>query len=110
MPVLIEYRVRPVVRYVVTRFAREDLPSGNCVAGSSTCGEFDNEQQAESVKAALEASDPDMPRTNGFLLVKDTHEVDTKAFFAHSLTEARQMKAELEAGGESWLLTTRNTD
>lgn len=52
----IEYRVRPVTRYVVTRFENDtDTGSG----AIETLGEFDNEGYAQRVKAALERHDPD---------------------------------------------------
>lgn len=49
----VEYRVRPVSRYVVTRY--ED--AGN-VGSVETIGEFDNEQQAMRVMAAMRLNDP----------------------------------------------------
>lgn len=48
----IEYRVRPVTRYVVTRFH-----SGERSAGCETCGEFDNMQRANTVAEALHKSE-----------------------------------------------------
>lgn len=54
---IIEYRIRPVTRYVITRFEGdagldgELLPTGAC--GSSTYGEFDNLRVAEEVGQAL---------------------------------------------------------
>jgi hypothetical protein len=52
MPKLIEYKVRPVTRYVVTRF--EDYgPESNKGGASETNGEFDNAQTAYAVAYAL---------------------------------------------------------
>lgn len=48
LPEKIEYRVRPVTRYVVTRYAENDRS-----AGSSPKGEFDNEQAAYDVAYAV---------------------------------------------------------
>lgn len=45
---LIEYKVRAVTRYVVTRFEQQDRSSG-----SSGCGEFDNFDTAYAVGYAL---------------------------------------------------------
>jgi hypothetical protein len=45
-----EFKVRPVTRYVVTRFDEK-------IAGSSFCGEFDNENLAERAAAALQEQD-----------------------------------------------------
>ena len=53
----IEYRVRPVTRYVVTRFYRESMPNGNEQGGCEGCGEFDNMQRANTVAEALHKSE-----------------------------------------------------
>jgi hypothetical protein len=46
----IEYRVRPVIRYVVTRYESEpETGSG----GVSTMGEFDHQEYANQVSRAL---------------------------------------------------------
>lgn len=49
----IEYRVRPVTRYIVTRFESEQVANGLGCAGSSSFGEYDNEGQANKVMQAL---------------------------------------------------------
>lgn len=46
----LEYRVRPVTRYVVTRY--EESASGRS-GGSSQCGEYDNADIAHEVAYAL---------------------------------------------------------
>jgi hypothetical protein len=46
----IEYRVRPVTRYVVTRFHRDDEGGAG---GVETVGEYGNEQTAYDVGYAL---------------------------------------------------------
>lgn len=48
MPDLIEYKVRPVTRYIVTRFEREGARS---LSGQQ--GEFDNAETAYDVAYAL---------------------------------------------------------
>jgi hypothetical protein len=53
MAEVVEYRVRPVVRYVVTRWHEV----GPYQAGVETIGEFDNEHTAERVRKALEGED-----------------------------------------------------
>ena len=46
----IEYRVRPVTRYIVTRFEENDAgTSGGC----RECGEYDNMETAYAVGTAL---------------------------------------------------------
>lgn len=48
----VEYRVRPVTRYVVTRFHRQS--SGNQASGGcEAMGEFDNSETAYAVGYAL---------------------------------------------------------
>ncbi len=49
----VDYRVRPVTRFVITRFEREDHPNGMCSGGSECRGEFDNYDTAHAVAYAL---------------------------------------------------------
>lgn len=71
MQTFVEYRVRPVTRYVVTRFERQESDDGR----SGTCancvekGEFDNAKTAYEVGYALAKDEhgrlgylPDDPR------------------------------------------------
>ncbi len=51
---MIEYRVRPVNRFVVTRFYDVGEISGR---SSNLCGEFDNLEWAEKVGSALAMSE-----------------------------------------------------
>lgn len=53
-PGLIEYQVRPVTRYFVTRFERSACGRG---CGSSSHGEFDNFETAYAVGYALAKAD-----------------------------------------------------
>jgi hypothetical protein len=48
----IEYRVRPVTRYIVTRFTANGI-----LHDSSNCGEFANVKSANKVCAALAATE-----------------------------------------------------
>jgi hypothetical protein len=48
----IEYRVRPVTRYIVTRFESSN-EGGSCSGGSESLGEFDHEPTAYRVGYAL---------------------------------------------------------
>lgn len=55
-----EYRVRPVVRYVVTRYCHPfQSLDGTCgmAGGSTVVGEFHGEQQAFEVATALSAQE-----------------------------------------------------
>jgi len=49
----IEYRVRPVTRYIVTRFAALPAGGGGMSIGSETRGEYDNPNTAYEVGYAL---------------------------------------------------------
>lgn len=49
----VEYKVRGVTRYIVTRFETEDLGNGNASAASTTKGEFDRADTAYEVGYAL---------------------------------------------------------
>lgn len=52
----VEYRVRPVTRFVVTKWEQRAYADGQQACGSSTCGEFDQEHIAVAVRDALEAA------------------------------------------------------
>lgn len=53
-----EYQVRPVTRYIVTRFATEQVQEGGgCGASSSVIGEFAGGHQADLVADAMVAKD-----------------------------------------------------
>lgn len=49
----VEYRVRPVIRYHVTRFESEIHENGSASGGCESLGEFDNESQAYKISNAL---------------------------------------------------------
>lgn len=94
--VSVEYRVRPVVRYAVTRYesgSDAEVSWGGC----ETVGEFQNEESAERVKAAMEAGDPDVQRTNAYMIVKSGFDVETSVYYASSLNEARETQTRMEA-------------
>jgi hypothetical protein len=55
----IEYRVRPVTRYIVTRFEMEQDDLARCSGGSSSKGEFDREDVAEEIALALAHGEPE---------------------------------------------------
>lgn len=50
---IIEYRVRPVTRYIITRYHNETSPTGGSTGGVETLGEFDNQVKAELIAQAL---------------------------------------------------------
>lgn len=53
----IEIRVRPVTRYIITRYEFEDRPDGRNSGGSVGLGEFDNWNNADLVAKALAAAE-----------------------------------------------------
>jgi hypothetical protein len=57
MNTTIEYRVRPVTRYLVTRYEGADDGNGTGHAGSSCIGEFNNQKSATLVAGALSVAD-----------------------------------------------------
>ena len=53
-----EYSVRPVTRYILTRFTTEQVSEGgSCGVSSSVIGEFASGQQADLVADAMVAKD-----------------------------------------------------
>ena len=49
----VEYRVRPITRYIVTRWHEETDDQGRHLGGSDTRGEYDNAEVAYEVAYAL---------------------------------------------------------
>ena len=75
---MIEYRIIPITRYMVTRFEEGE----NCV-GSESLGEFDNERKAYRVAEALK--------------MKEERETEDTVRFADAEHRERQMRDEEEA-------------
>lgn len=75
----IEYRVRPITRYIVTRY-EENLQSG--AAGSVQCGEYDNVNTAYAVGYALcakEHNDLGLPLDTPLLRYPDRPDIPLDA-------------------------------
>jgi hypothetical protein len=49
----IEYKIRPVTRYVVTRYDEQEMVAGRFSGGCTTQGEYDNADLAYEVAYAL---------------------------------------------------------
>ena len=64
----IEYRVRPVTRYIVTRYHEESDDDGSCGAGNSVYGEFDSIRFANRVAVALAGQEPESVNAQCFTL------------------------------------------
>lgn len=117
----IEYRVRPVERFIVTKFE-----SGEYACGSSTVGEYPNADTALAVKNALELSigksvppgdyplsamsDGEVDLANRYAVVQSSFEIQTLAFYARGADHAKAVKewAEMRYGG-SWEILERMT-
>jgi hypothetical protein len=72
MELKVEIRVRPVTRYIVTRYYQEyneDSERGG--AGSSAVGEFDNETDANRVAEAVASCEPAGISVQCFPIVTD---------------------------------------
>lgn len=102
MMVKVEYRVRPVVRYVVTRWHQELDDRGCSGAGCETVGEFPNEEAAECVRNALEAGAKLISASSQYAVVQHSFEPDAKVFYAYGMAEAAQMLHKLNNEGGSW--------
>ena len=98
----VEYRVRPVERYIVTRFSSVDEASGTVKAGCECLGEFDNPDKAVRAKEAFEAADAAKVRMSSFAIVQRGVEPATQVYYSNTLEEARSFKEQFERlhGGE----------
>lgn len=54
----VEIRVRPVTRYVVTRYESHATGNGKGCASSASLGEFDNTENADRVAMAIKRTEP----------------------------------------------------
>lgn len=57
----VEYKVRPVTRYVITEWADPELPNVEFSGGSKAMGEFDNYKIANSVCSAMARNTKEVP-------------------------------------------------
>ena len=108
----VEYRVRPVERYVVTKYTTVNDSTGSCV----TLGEFPNLETATTVKHAFEYSAGNCPPKpteclppsldqRKFAVICHGFDVQTMVFYATGKDQAERTKevSELKYGGE-WQL------
>lgn len=96
-----EFRVRPVIRHVVTKYAPS--PPNTAGMGSSQVGEFASEEQAEAVREAFEF----LYAPRQFLMVKRSLELETLAQHAETQEEADAFVAEKLLMGEEWRVFSR---
>jgi hypothetical protein len=103
----LEIRVRPVTRYVVTRYESDGLPRG--AASCGTLGEFDSPARADEVALAIRASEPHArvvtsdgtvhgPVELQFVITKvNTFDVQNEVYFASTAEEAAAQVSKLAA-------------
>ncbi len=105
----VEYRVRPVERFVVTKFESSDTATSSCI----TIGEFPNLETATTVKHAFEYSAGNCPPKpteclppsldqRKFAVICHGFDVQTMVFYATGKDQAERTKevSELKYGGE----------
>ncbi len=109
----LEYRVKPVTRYIVTRYHSytEDQP-GCGGAGSSVVGEFDNEATAENIRATLAEQEHQRRRLQDmrqpWICFERTHEIGAKVYYCDSEEQALRQAAEFSAEfGTEWRIARR---
>lgn len=101
----IEYRVRPVIRYVVTRFFQDERG-----ASSNVIGEFDSETWAERVKDACEYTDGRVDARCEYVVVRAEFDAPTEAMYAYGIAEAKDMARKMAASsGKEWRYFRRET-
>lgn len=80
----VEIRVRPVIRYAVTRYSGDGRS-----ASLQTLGEFDNEGYANEVAEAMR------PREWKYVIVERSFTPECRVFYAYELAEACGMATAL---------------
>jgi len=94
-----EYKVRPVVRYVVTEYDNAGIQ-----ASSSVIGEFDSEICAEKARDALD----ERFRLREYVAVCQKFVIDTKATYFQTKQEATEFCAkQQELYQEEWRVFSR---
>ena len=106
----VEYRVRPVVRYMVTRYESGSYPDGSSYGGCSGVGEFDNEESAERVKAALDTGENASDPRREYAVVQSTFEPAAKVIYAYGFAEATAARDRLNTEGGEWRIYAKPTD
>jgi hypothetical protein len=94
-----EFRVRPVIRHVVTRYSSEVMGNGpdgepRYSASLETLGEFNNEGYAEIVVEALKAR---VAPLEYVIVQQRPGEIEARVMYAYSDAEVQTRLAEMEA-------------
>lgn len=94
----VEFRVRPVERYVVTKYTTVNDSTGSCV----TLGEYPNAELASEAKAAFESAEQAKTRMSQFVIVQRGFDPVTSAYYANTLEEAESFAEQFTKlqGGE----------
>lgn len=82
----IEYKIRPVTRYIVTKYTEEEHEDGRCSGGSEMCGEFDREEEA--LRAGFAMAKMDFHERSLNAEVKFPDFPDGWSYYRHDQTEA----------------------
>lgn len=103
----VEYKIRPVVRYSVTRYHSESSDGGKGSAGCETLGVYDNERLAERALNAFQAEEEN--ETSGHVVWRDSiGELATDLYYATSRAEALELQEKMHRETEhTWRIARR---
>lgn len=85
----VEYKVRPVTRYIVTRYERKNQVSGAQTSSSENCGEFDNVRKANCVASALAKDHQSFDSSTEVFYQLYSHEYDELEFPNNGLIKVK---------------------
>lgn len=94
----VEYRVRPVERYLVTKYTTVNDSTGSCI----TLGEYPNAELASEAKSAFESAELAKTRMSEFAIIQHSFNPVTSAYYANTLEEAQSFAEQFASlqGGE----------
>lgn len=94
----VEYRVRPVERYVVTKYESSEDAGSGC----TTVGEYQNAELASAAKSAFESAEQAKTRMSQFVVVQRGFDPITSAYYANTMEEAESFAEQFTKlhGGE----------
>lgn len=115
----VEFRVRPVTRYILTKFSERNLVGAGTQHSVETVGEFGNAARANAVGRAMHKEIPGATFTpsdgptevNGhqqFAIVERGFDVNARVYYAGTLDEAEEAKQAAARGhGGEWAIFSR---
>lgn len=88
---VIEYKVRPVTRYIVTKYVSDHQVLEGVMRSSSSenCGEFDNVSKANGVAAALARDNQEVENTSEVFYKLYSHEYDETEYPNNGLIKVK---------------------